>query len=78
MATIVNTSRTDDTGSGVGLLVGLLLLVVVGFLAFQFVLPAVSGKGYAPQTAPPAQVGQGGGPVNSVPNTSGGRSNTTP
>ncbi len=45
MATVINnpSGTTADTNSGAGWIVGIILLLVLGFLFFQYGLPAMRG-----------------------------------
>ena len=70
MATIVNNpGTTTDSGSGMGFVLGVLLLLLVAFLFFVYGLPAISRTMSTPQINVPGTVD-----VNvNTPNTGAGK-----
>lgn len=56
MATVVNNpSGSTDSGSGIGFLMGVILLIVVGFLIVYYGIPALNRTG-GTQQAPAVQI----------------------
>lgn len=55
MSTVVNTPASGSDNSGMGFLLGAILLIAVVFLFFYFGLPMLRGAAQAPQ-APQIQV----------------------
>lgn len=67
MATIVNTPASTDTGSGMGFLLGVIMLIAFALLFFFYGLPMVGGwfqSMRAPQVNVPGNID-----VNVNPNT---------
>jgi hypothetical protein len=57
MTTVVNNpGGTDTANSGMGFLMGIILLLAVLFLFFYFGLPAIRGATRAPQINVPGQI----------------------
>ena len=57
MTTIVNTPPSNDTGSGMGMLIGLVVVIVLGFLFFVYGLPAIRNMRVGtPQINVPSQI----------------------
>lgn len=58
MAVVVNTpGRTEDTGGGIGTIIGLIILAVVLYMLFVYGLPALrEGAGGAPEVNVPSRV----------------------
>ena len=54
MTTIVNnpTPSSDNNGSGMGLLIGIFVIIVVGLLFFYFGLPVIKKIGSGQTTTP--------------------------
>ena len=57
MATVVNNpGGTTDSGSGIGMLVGIILLLAIVFLFFAYGLPMLNRSTTTPQVNIPDQV----------------------
>jgi hypothetical protein len=68
MATIVNNpAPSSDSSGGVGMIVGLLLLLLVGFLFFVYGLPMLRQSTASPSITVPDKIN-----VNVNPGTGGG------
>ncbi len=69
MATIINTPGSSSDESGVGMLLGIVLVVIVAILFIVFALPALRNNQTKSDTSPSIDVHLDGG-------TSGGNGNT--
>lgn len=57
MTTIVNTPSQNDSSSGVGMVIGLVLVLVIGYLFFVYGLPAMRNtKVGTPEINVPSQI----------------------
>jgi hypothetical protein len=56
MATVINNPDTSQSGSGVGFLVGVVLLIIAGVLFFYYIVPALRNTAQGPTFQVPNRI----------------------
>ena len=56
MTTIVNNPPSDNSGGPMGMIIGIIVLVVLGYLVYVYGLPAVRNMSGTPQINVPSKI----------------------
>ncbi|HET7099290.1 MAG TPA: hypothetical protein VFI61_03600 [Patescibacteria group bacterium] len=56
MTTIVNNPPSDNSGGPMGMIIGIIVLVVLGYFAYVYGLPAIRNMSGTPQINIPSEI----------------------